>query len=384
MSVASKNNNRDKIIVRTSFIGIIGNLFLVAFKLVIGLLVGSVSIISDALNNLADAASSSITIVGTKLANKRPDKKHPYGYGRIEYVTSLIIAALVIIAGASAISESLKNVIGVFTEDLWFKPRDFAAFNYAAIIIVSTAILVKIALGLYFRYVGKSVNSGALRASGTDALTDSILSGGTLVAAIIALTTSLNIEGFLGIAIGCFIVKSGIEILISSVGEIIGGRAEKEMTQKLRALVNSFDEVRGTYDITLNNYGPNRSIGSAHIEVDDDMVAKDIQVLSRKIVAKAYAELNVILTIGIYATNLKDPKAIKIKKAINKILEEYPTVMQLHGFYVNDDEMVISFDIVVSFEDKNPDHVRDEIKAKIERLYPKYKTSIAIDIDVSD
>ena len=375
---------RDRTIVRTSIIGIVGNMFLVAFKSIIGLLVGSISIISDALNNLADALSSLITIIGTKLANKRPDKKHPYGYGRIEYITSLTIAAIVLFAGASAISESLKSVIDVIANNLWFEPQDFAAYHYAALIIVSAAILVKVLLGLYFRHVGKKVNSGALKASGTDALTDSILSAGTLVAAIIALTTKFNIEGFLGIAIGCFIVKSGLEILLDSVGEIIGGRAEKEVTQKLRALINSYPEVHGTYDIALNNYGPTKTIGSAHIEVDDCMRARDIQILTRKISTQAYMELHVILTVGIYASNSSDTEAMKIKAKVQEILKDYPTVMQLHGYYVSEEEKMVSFDLVISFDEKDPERVVAEVKEKISSLYPGYKFSVIVDADVSD
>ena len=376
--------NRDKIIIRTSFIGIIGNLFLVAFKAFIGFIVGSVSVISDALNNLADALSSLITIIGTKLANKRPDKKHPYGYGRIEYVTSLIIAAIVLLAGAGAIIESFKSLIELFRDNLWFSPKDFAAFHYAAIIILSSAILVKILLGLYFRHVGKKVSSGALKASGTDAMTDALLSTGTLIAAIIALTTSFNIEAFLGLLIGCFIVKSGIEILLSALDDIIGSRADKETASKLREMVNSFDGVYGAYDLIINNYGPNKIIASVHIEVDDSMTAKEIQSLSNKISMKAYQEFNIILTVGIYATNSSNDESVKIKNDIADILKEYPMVLQLHGYYVNEDEKSVSFDLVIDFEEKEPGKVAEEIKSKISSLHPAYQFSIIVDADVSD
>ena len=375
---------RDKTIVRTSIIGIIGNIFLVAFKAIIGLLVGSVSIISDALNNLADALSSLITIIGTKLANKRPDKKHPYGYGRIEYVTSLIIATIVLVAGAGAVIESCKSLISLIGDNLWFSPRDFSAFNYAAIIILSASILAKVLLGLYFRFVGKKVSSGALKASGTDAITDALLSTGTLIAAIVALTTSFNIEAFLGLLIGCFIIKSGIEILLSAVDDIIGSRADKETAVKLREIVSSFDSVYGAYDLVINNYGPNKIIASVHIEVDDSMTAKEIQSLSNKISMKVYQELNIILTVGIYATNSSNDECLKIKNDITEILKDYPSVLQLHGYYVNEDDKAVSFDLVLDFDEKEPDKVVDDIRAKLIALHPGFSFSIVIDADLSD
>ena len=215
-------------------------------------------------------------------------------------------------------------------------------------------------------------------------MTDALLSTGTLIAAIIALTTSFNIEAFLGLLIGCFIVKSGIEILLSALDDIIGSRADKETASKLREMVNSFDGVYGAYDLIINNYGPNKIIASVHIEVDDSMTAKEIQSLSNKISMKAYQELNIILTVGIYATNSSDDESVKIKNDIANILKEYPMVLQLHGYYVNEDEKSVSFDLVIDFEEKEPGKVAEEIKSKISSLHPAYQFSIIVDADVSD
>ena len=195
--------NREKKIIRTSVIGITGNLLLVGAKATIGFIAGSVSIILDAVNNLTDMLSSVITIIGTKLSNKKPDKKHPYGHGRIEYLTSLIIAVIILVAGGSAIYESILSLINGNT----------ANYSDISLIIISIAILVKVALGLYYRKVAKEVNSDALKGSGIDALFDAILSTATLVGAIVARYANVYIEGYLGIVIGLFIIKSGIEIL---------------------------------------------------------------------------------------------------------------------------------------------------------------------------
>ena len=217
--------NREKTIITTSFIGIGGNLLLVAGKALIGFLANSVSIILDAVNNLTDALSSVITIIGTKLAGKKPDKKHPFGHGRVEYLTSLVIAVIILVAGGSAIYESILSLIN----------KTEASYTNTSLIIISVAIVVKIALGLFFRNMGKKTNSDALKGSGIDALFDAILSLSTLVGAIIAMFTGVHIEGYLGIVIGLFIIKSGIDVLRDAISNIIGERTSEE-TESARAL----------------------------------------------------------------------------------------------------------------------------------------------------
>ena len=181
--------NRSKKIIQTSIIGIITNLGLVAVKAVVGLFANSISIIMDAINNLSDALSSVITIVGTKLSQKKPDAKHPYGHGRVEYITSLIISIIILIAGSVAIVESVLNII---------KPAE-VNFSIYSVILIGIAVLVKIALGLFFRYRGKKLNSEALKGSGLDALFDALLSLATLVSIVVFLIWKVNIEGYIGV-----------------------------------------------------------------------------------------------------------------------------------------------------------------------------------------
>jgi hypothetical protein len=157
-----------------------------------------------------------------------------------------------------------------------------------------------------------------------------------------------------------------------------------ELEKKYNEMINSFDGVYGAYDLIINNYGPNKIIASVHIEVDDSMTAKEIQSLSNKISMKAYQEFNIILTVGIYATNSSDDESVKIKNDIADILKEYPMVLQLHGYYVNEDEKSVSFDLVIDFEEKEPGKVAEEIKSKISSLHPAYQFSIIVDADVSD
>lgn len=366
--------NREKKIIQTSIIGILGNFLLVGGKAFVGFLAGSIAIITDALNNLTDALSSLITIIGTKLAGRKPDKKHPYGHGRVEYLTSMIISIIIIVAGIAAIYESVKSLID------HAEPKH----DIYSIIIVSIAIVMKIALGLYFRFVAKKINSGSLKASGTDALLDSLLSLSTLVAVIISLIWHVNIEGYLGIAIGLFIIRTGIEILREGLSAIIGERADSEITEGIKELVCSFEEVKGAYDLILNNYGPNKSIGSIHIEVRDDLTAKEIHPLARSIASAAYIKYGVILTVGIYAKNESDETSKEIKDYLNELLKEYPNIQQMHGFYLDESIRVVSFDLIFDFKDEKREEQVEDIKKRLSEKYPDYQFVIVLDTDFSD
>ena len=216
--------NREKTSIRTSIIGIIANILLVGFKAFVGFIAGSISIVMDALNNLTDALSSIITIIGTKLSNKKPDRKHPFGHGRVEYITSTIIAVLILFAGGVAIYESIVSIVEYWSSSAIELPK----FQWYSLVIIGVAVLVKVGIGIFYKIQGKKVNSEALKASGTDALFDAILSTATLVGAIFALTLHWYVEGYLGIIIGLFIIKSGIDVLRESFSSIIGERHDPE------------------------------------------------------------------------------------------------------------------------------------------------------------
>lgn len=366
--------NREKTIIRTSIIGILGNILLVAAKATIGIIAGSISIILDAINNLTDALSSIVTVIGTKLSTKKPDKTHPYGHGRIEYVTSLIVAIIVLIAGGTAIYESISSLIS----------GSQANYSYVSLIVVSVAILFKVALGLFFKAMGKKTNSDALNASGVDALFDALLSLSTLVGAIVAMYAGVHIEGYLGILIGLFIIKSGIEFLLNAISSIVGKRADKETALAIKQLVNSFPEVIGSYDLILNDYGPNRSVGSIHIEVRDDITAKEIHPLTRKISIAVYEKFGVILTVGIYATNSSVPEVKAIREDLYRLVKNYPSITQVHGFYVDVETNVVSFDIIIDFKEEKFEEIKNDLVTKLSELHPKYHFVAVQDVDFSD
>ena len=365
---------REKKIIQTSIIGIIANIFLVIGKAIIGFITHSVAIITDAINNLSDSLSSAITIVGTKLSNKKPDKKHPYGHGRVEYLTSLIIGIIVLAAGVMAIYESIKTLIENPTVE----------HSVASLIVIGAAILVKIGVSIYFGKVGKQVNSEPLKASGKDAFFDALLSVATLIGIGTSMIWGVNIEGYIGILIGLFILKTAYEILHDGVSLIIGERASQEEIDKIKHLVTSFKEVKGAYDLIINNYGTGRIIASIHIEVDDKMTAIEIHHLTRSIVTKVYAETGAILTVGIYATNETNKEVKEIKDYVYNMIEKDPDIIQVHGFYLDEATKLITFDLIFDFKYQNPQKRIAEIITHLKEKYPEYTFYVIQDTDFSD
>ena len=198
--------NREKVVIRTSIISILANIVLAGFKAFVGLLANSIAIISDAINNLSDALSSIITIVGTKLAGKKPDKEHPYGHGRIEYMTSLVVSAIVLYAGITALIESVKKIINPGKVD----------YSTITLVILIAGIIVKFVLGIYVKKKGKEFNSDSLVASGSDAFNDAILSISVLLSAIIYMVFDISIEAYVGVLVSVFIIKAGIDLIKES------------------------------------------------------------------------------------------------------------------------------------------------------------------------
>ncbi len=367
--------SREKTIVRTSIIGIIANVFLAGFKAVIGLMTNSIAIILDAVNNISDAGSSLITIIGTKLAGKEPDKKHPFGYGRIEYLSAMIISVIVLYAGITSFVESVKQIIHPETPD----------YNAVSLIIVAVAVVVKILLGRYVKGVGVKVNSDSLINSGEDATLDSVISASTLVAAGIFLIFHVSLEAWLGAIISVIIIKSGIEMLRDTISQILGERNDTELAKEIHDTVVSFPGVQGAYDLVLNNYGPDTWNGSIHIEVPDTYSADQLDQLIREITMKVIREHHVVLTaIGVYSVNTKDEEVIRAKQQVEEIVFSHEYVRQMHGFYLLSDQKTMRFDIVISFDAKDRRTVYKEVVADVQKAFPDYELQVAMDTDFTE
>ena len=365
---------RDRIIVRTSIIGILANVLLSAFKVTVGLLTHSIAIVLDAVNNLSDAASSLITIIGTKLAGKEPDRQHPFGHGRAEYLSAMVISVIVLYAGITSFTESVKKILHPDTPD----------YSAAALLIVAAGVVVKILLGRYVKSVGRKVNSDSLVNSGEDATLDSVISASTLAAAAIYLISGVSLEAWLGAVISLIIIKSGVDMLRETFSRILGERADADLARGIRETVLSFEPVSGAYDLVLNNYGPDTYNGSIHIEVPDTCSAGELDELIREITLEVYRKHHVILTaVGVYSVNTSNDEAARMRERIREAVLAVPNVLQMHGFYVSEDKKRIRFDLVVSFDAKDRGEVYRQVSEKVKAMYPEYEQQIALDTDFS-
>lgn len=365
---------REKTIVRTSIVGIVTNVLLVGFKAFVGLMSNSIAIILDAVNNLSDALSSVVTIIGAKLGAKQPDKKHPLGYGRIEYLSSMIVAALVLYAGITSLVESIKKIIH----------PEAADYSTVTLVIISVAIVVKLILGLYVKKQGKKVNSGALVASGSDALFDAILSASVLASAIVYLIWGISLEAYVGVIIAGFIVKAGVEMMIETLNDIIGKREDAETTKELKRVVCEEESVLGAYDVTLFNYGPNKNYGSVHVELPDTLTVDEVDRITRRIQTNVFHKTGVILTgIGVYSHNTSNDAAAQMRNKIQETVLSHAWALQMHGFYADTEQKTIRFDVVVSF-DADRKEALETLCSEVTALYPEYEVLIVPDVDVAD
>ena len=345
-----ENASREQRIIRTSIIGIIANVLLAGFKAAVGLISHSVAITLDAVNNLSDALSSLITIIGTRLAQKAPDKKHPLGYGRIEYLSATIISVIVLYAGVTSFIESVKKIM---------HPE-------------------------YVRRVGREVSSDSLVASGSDALFDSVISASTLAAAVLYLTVGIRVEAWLGAAISVIIIRSGIDLLRGTTSEILGERINHELARNVKKTIASFPEVEGAYDLIIHSYGPEKLIGSVHIAVPESMTVGELDHLERAIVLKVMEETQVVMAgISVYSIS-RSPRAREVESAIRDYVMTQPGVLQMHGFYLDEQEKCIRFDLIIDYAAPNRRETLLAVQKKIEEMYPHDKVQIILDGDVSD
>ena len=367
--------NREKTVINNSIISIASTIVLAGFKAAVGLLANSISIVSDAINNTSDALSSIITIVGTKLACKDPDKKYPYGNGRIEHLTSFIVSAIVLYAGITAIIESIKKII---------EPED-PDYNIFTIIVLVAGIITKFVLGIYVKKKGHSVNSDSLVASGADAFNDALLSISVLASAVIFMIFHVNLEAYVGVLVSIFIIKAGVDLIRDSIDNILGTRAESELTKNIKKDILSDKSVHGVYDLVLNDYGPDKYLGSVHIEVPDTLTVAEVDTISRRITSQIMQKYGVILhTIGVYSINTTDKNVMKIKQDIHDIVFSHDGILEMHGFYLNETDKVINLDIIIDFKVKNREAVYRKICDEIQAKYKKYKINITLDVDASD
>ena len=366
--------NRSAQIIRTSVIGIIANVLLAAFKAAVGVIASSVAIVMDAVNNLSDALSSVITIIGTKLSQRPADREHPFGFGRIEYFSAIIIAVIVLSAGITSLIESVKKI---------FNPTE-PSYTTATLIVIIVAIVVKLLLGWYVKKKGKQLKSDALIASGSDALFDAIITTATLVSAGIMLIWGVSLDGILGALISLVIIKAGIEMLASPVNELLGARVSPDLIKVIKQEVMGIDGVRGVFDIILHNYGPDVMIGSLHINVLDSMSAHEIHGLTRQISTLMFERHGIVMTVGIYAVATGNNQRSELQDKVIQALAAHKELVQVHGFYYSEKDRMLSVDVVPDISCHDDATLLKQLTEELQALVPDLQVSIVIDHNYSE
>ncbi len=359
-----KNKNPDTASGRESYgriagiVGIICNLLLSILKFVIGTVSNSVSITADATNNIADAGSSIITLVGFRLSEKPADEDHPYGHARIEYITGLIISFLILLIGYDILKSSVDKII---------HPEE-SVFSWVTVIILVSSIIVKLWLSRFNKILGKQIKSTALEATAADSRNDCISTAAVLVATIISHFTSLNLDGFMGVGVAIFILISGIGLVKETIGPLLGQAPSKEMYEKIEQKILSYENVLGVHDLLVHSYGPGSYFASAHIEMDakiDVLVCHDIM---DKIERDFSKQLNIHLVVHLDPTVLDCEETNELKEVVREILYDIDPIITFHDFrvVVGDKAKNVLFDIVVPPSYKYTDkELKDIIKNRV-------------------
>lgn len=361
--------DRSSQIIRTSWIGIITNVLLATFKAVVGALSNSVAIVMDAVNNLSDALSSVITIVGTKLSQRPADRKHPFGFGRIEYFSAITIAVIVLSAGITSLIESVKKI---------FDPTE-PSYTKVTLVVIIVAIVVKLVLGYYVKKKGEDLKSDALIASGSDALFDAVITLATLISAGVMLMWNVSLDGILGALISVVIIKAGIEMLASPINELLGTSISAEFASQIKEEVSEFDGVHGVFDLILHNYGPDVKIGSLHINVYDTMSAHDIHGLTRKISMQMFERHGIIMTVGVYAVATGDNKQSELQSNVLRLIAGHKEIIQAHGLYYSEKDNMFSVDIIPDDSIKDDAEISRRLAEEIQPLVPGMNVFVVVD-----
>ena len=355
--------SRSSGIMRASIVGIAVNAALVVMKVVVGLITNSVAIVSDAINNLADTLGGILTIIGTKLASKRPDRKHPFGYGRTEYVFTVIVGGLILFSGANALNESIRHIIHP-------EPTSYSAVS---IIVLVIAMVGRFGIGMYQKKKGRALESDSMVASGTDAVLDSVVTAATIVSAIITILFGISTEAYLAVIISLLILKAGLEVFQQAISKILGQRASDKISEEVIATVESVPGVLDAINLRLVDYGPENIRGSVYVEVDEHISASDADEIARAAKIKAFVNCHVRLdAVGIQPVST-DAETRALRNEVEEMVLENEHVLEMNSFRLNKETRVASLDVVVDFERFDREALADQIAEEAAHRFAGYR-----------
>lgn len=359
-------------------VGIISNIFLFIIKFIIGIITFSIAITADSFNNLSDSASSLITILGFKLSSKPADSEHPFGHGRIEYLSGLFVSVLVILVGIEFIKSSFNRILHPVKINFLIIP----------FLLLILSIFLKIWLSMFNKEIGNSIDSTALKASSLDALSDVFVSSTTALSFILAKWTSLPIDGYIGLLVSAFILYSGINLIKDTLDPLLGQAPDKELVKKLEDGVMSYEFISGVHDLIIHNYGPGRIMASIHAEVPASVNIMKLHEVIDKAERELSKALKMELVIHMDPINTDSAEVLKIKEEIEgSLLNNYPVIKSIHDFRIvgEGDIKNLIFDVVVSYDKRlnseSTEKFKNEINEFIKKEHPGFNTVINIDRD---
>ncbi|MCF0110862.1 MAG: cation transporter [Erysipelotrichaceae bacterium] len=363
--------NRDSVIQMTSGLGIVVNVLIAATKVIVGLLSSSIAIVSEGVNNASDALTAILTLVGSKLAGKHPDEKHPFGYGRVEYLTNLVIAILILITGVEMLQSSVQLV---------FHPEELQV-SYVSLIIVAASAVIKYLLGAYTKKMGKSVNAPTLEALGADSQNDSFVSVVTIGSTLVFLLTSVSIDAYAGIVMSGVILKTGIEVLKNTVSELLGRPGDEQLAKELYRKIRSTEGILGAADMMLHNYGPQAYSGSVNVEIDHEKTVGEIYQVIHQLQLDIMNEYHVTMVFGLYAVGNDHDGVNEIRRSIAKYVREKENVRSYHAVYVDTANGVLYVDLTVEYALRDWEELRRDFLAYLNGIYPQYEINLTIETD---
>ena len=364
-------NSREGVIMATSWLGVIVNIFCAALKIVIGALAGSIAIISEGLNNAADVASSVLTIIGTKLAGKHPTKKHPFGYGRIEYFTSLIISIMILMTAYETITQSISLIFNPKSMDL----------SMLIVVIIAVSAIIKFALGVYVEKQGNEINSQALIGIGKDSKSDCIISVVTIIATFIYIFSNISIDAYAGILTSIFIFKAGYEILKDTLGDLIGSAGDAELAKELYGIIRSNPLILNAADMMLHNYGPDRYSGSVNVEMDHSLSVEQIYATLHAMQLQIMHDYNILMVFGIYAVDADHEEVKNMRKYIGEYVQKKEHVNSFHALYIDPSNDDIYCDLVVDYGLNDWEELREDFTEYMKTAYPNQRLELVIETE---
>lgn len=369
----------EKVSVRTAYgvlasvTGIFCNVFLFAVKWTVGFLIHSISVMADAFNNLSDAGSSIIGLVGVKMAEKPADEEHPFGHGRIEYIAALIVAFLVLQVGFTFFKDSIGKI----------REPEMIRFRAISVVVLTLSVGVKLWLGLFNKKLGQKINSKVMMATATDAIGDVITTTATIASILFFRLTGINIDGFVGIGVSLVVMWAGIGIARDTLEPLIGQAVDPEVYIRITEFIERYEGIVGTHDLIVHNYGPGRSMASIHAEVPNDVDIEVSHEIIDKIEREAARELGIFLVIHMDPVETKDQRVLAVKEHVTEVLGMIDEEVSIHDFRMVDgkEQINLIFDMVVPHEyDREKQlELKKKLRAKLGEADPRYRCVITVE-----